>query len=74
MRGLVHPFSGALYEVEPDGTIRVSKDGTSGIFTIDGRHLSGELRESDPQMCGWVGGPQVANHRFASDSIDSDRS
>jgi hypothetical protein len=25
--------------------------------------LEGEIRECDPQMCGWVGGPQVVNHR-----------
>lgn len=65
MRGLVHPFSKALYELDDDGTIRVTKDGVSGTFSLDGRHLAGELRECDPQMCGWVGGPQVANHRFS---------
>ncbi|MFM8857003.1 MAG: hypothetical protein ACKOI2_07315 [Actinomycetota bacterium] len=65
MRGLVHPFSKALYELDDDGTIRVTKDGVSGTFSLYGRHLAGELRECDPQMCGWVGGPQVANHRFS---------
>lgn len=64
--GLRHPFSGALYE--PDaGTVKVTaKDGRSGHFAPDGRWLSGDLREADPQMCGWVGGPRVANHRVGT--------
>ena len=36
------------------GTARL--ESRSGIFTVEGRHLAGELREWDPQMCGWVGG------------------
>jgi hypothetical protein len=71
MRGLVHPFSKALYELDENGNVHVSKDGISGTFSIDGRHLAGELRECDPQMCGWVAGPQVANHRFAQSAGDS---
>ena len=65
MRGIVHPFSKALYEQDGEGNIRVSKDGQSGIFAVDGRHLRGEIRECDPQMCVWVGGPQMANHRVS---------
>lgn len=67
MRGLIHPFSRALYELDGSGNIRVTLDGKSGIFATDGRYLSGDLRECDPQMCGWVGGPQIANHRIAQD-------
>ena len=68
MNGIIHPFSGALYERHDQGTIKVSKDGVWGIFTIDGRHIDGSLRECDPQMCGWVGGPQMANHRVMPNS------
>lgn len=71
MRGLIHPFSKALYELDAPGRIRVTKDGTWGIFTIDGRHLEGALRDCDPQMCGWIGGPQVANHRISASSPDA---
>lgn len=71
MRGLVHPFSKALYELDDEGNIRVTKDGVSGTFATDGRHLRGELRECDPQMCGWVGGPQIANHRLAQAPLDA---
>ena len=59
MNGIVHPFSGALYEQDGAGNIRVTAGDRSGIFTIRGRWLEGELRECDPQLCGWVGGPQV---------------
>lgn len=63
MRGLIHPFSRALYELTEDGHVKVSHDGRSGIFTVSGRYVSGEIRDCDPQVCGWVGGPQIANHR-----------
>ena len=36
------------------GTARL--ESRSGIFTVEVRNLAGELREWDPQMCGWVGG------------------
>jgi hypothetical protein len=64
MRGIIHPFSKALYEVDDDGNIRVTDGDRSGVFDTSGRWISGELRECDPQLCGWVGGPQIANHRL----------
>ena len=67
MRGIVHPFTKALYEQDGAGNIRVTHKERTGIFGVDGRWISGELRECDPQMCGWVGGPQVANHRLSAD-------
>ena len=63
MKGIVHPFSKALYEQDGNGNILVTHLGTNGTFSIKGKYISGELRECDPQLCGWVGGPQVANHR-----------
>lgn len=63
MNGIVHPFTGALHEQNGDGHIRVTLGEQSGIFGTDGHWISGELRECDPQLCGWVGGPQIANHR-----------
>ena len=64
--GIKHPFGGHLYEQDGEGNIRVTlADGSkSGIFATDGRYISGELRECDPQLCGWVGGPIMANHRL----------
>lgn len=68
MRGIVHPFSRALYEVDEHGNIRVTDGDRTGTFDVQGRWLAGELRECDPQLCGWVGGPQVANHRLGTES------
>ena len=62
-RGLVHPFSQALYEQDESDTIRVTDGDRWGRFNRDGSWIEGELRECDPQMCNWVGGPQVENHR-----------
>ena len=67
MRGLVHPFTGALYE--EDGTVRVTSASgdRAGIFGTDGHWISGDLRECDPQLCNWVGGPQLGSRRSAGD-------
>jgi hypothetical protein len=29
-----------------------------GVFDFEGRWISGELREADPHLCLWLGGPQ----------------
>ncbi len=63
MRGILHPFSKALYEQDGEGHIRVTDGDRSGLFTVGGRWVRGELLECDPQLCGWVGGPQIGNHR-----------
>lgn len=63
--GLYHPFTGALYE--QDGVNILVTDGErSGLFRRDGSWIEGELRECDPQLCNWIGGPIVANHRVGS--------
>jgi len=65
MLGVRHPFTGALYEQDGDGHIKVTrKDGTWGVFQRDGRWIRGEVEECDAQMCNWVGGPQVRNIRL----------
>lgn len=66
MKGIVHPFSKALYEQDGEGNIRVTDGDRVGIFGTDGHWISGELRECDPQLCGWVGGPQIGSHRMTS--------
>lgn len=68
MKGIVHPFSGALYEVDEDGNVRVTDGDHVGTFDRGGKWIAGELRECDPQLCGWVGGPQIANHRLSKQS------
>ncbi len=71
MRGITHPFTGALHEQDGEGNIKVTLDGRVGFFTTQGEYLSGELKECDPQLCGWVGGPQIANHRTGTTPVDS---
>ena len=29
------------------------------VFDHDGNWVSGELREADPNLCGWLAGPQL---------------
>jgi hypothetical protein len=71
--GLRHPFTHALYEKDedaagPTGLVRVTAtDGAVGRFHADGRWASGELREADPQLCGWVAGPKLGSRRVRVD-------
>jgi hypothetical protein len=52
----VHPFTAAVYKNIDRITVRVSLAGKEGIFTWDGRWLSGDLRQADPNMCIYVAG------------------
>lgn len=56
---LRHPLSGAIYALQDDGLVRVEEHGETGLFHADGRWKSGAIRNADPQMIGWVGGPQL---------------
>ena len=59
MRTRAHPLSRAIYDVREDGLVQVDQHGTTGVFDHDGRWVSGELRHADPQLCGWLAGPQL---------------
>ena len=59
MRTRRHPLSGAMYDVDDDGLVHVEKDGVTGVFDRDGVWQSGELTEADPNLCGWLAGPQL---------------
>jgi non-ribosomal peptide synthetase component E (peptide arylation enzyme) len=61
MRSIRHPLSGALYDLQTDGTVRVEKDGKSGTFRADGSYVSGDIYSADPQMCVWVGGRELSS-------------
>jgi hypothetical protein len=61
MRSIRHPLSGALYDLQTDGTVRVEKDGRSGTFRADGSYLSGDIYSADPQMCVWIGGRELGS-------------
>jgi len=67
MLGLRHPFTRALYEQDGKGNVVVTTaDGRIGTFDRVGVHVSGEVFEADPQLCGWIGGPKLAHHRIQS--------
>ena len=57
MPKLQHPLTGGIYQKQEDGRIQVEEDGKIGVFNLDGTWHSGELRNADPHMIGWVGGP-----------------
>jgi hypothetical protein len=65
VKGIRHPLTGALYERDGEGNVVVTHDGRWGRFTVEGRWLEGELVDGDPQLAGWVAGPQVPHHRIA---------
>lgn len=56
MRSIRHPLSGALYDLQSEGIVRVEKDGKPGLFRADGTWISGEIQFADPHMCVWIGG------------------
>ena len=70
MQGLYHPFSKALYERHGDGQIKVTDGDKVGVFTDEGEWIEGELRFCDPQLCGWVAGPLMLNHRMSEAATD----
>jgi len=60
MRRQRHALSGAMYEARDDGRVYVeSNEGAKGVFAADGTWISGELREADAHLCGWLGGRQL---------------
>ena len=57
MRSIRHPLSGALYDLEANGVLRVTAhDGKTGLFRGDGTYINGDLYFADPHLCGWIGG------------------
>jgi len=65
VKGVTHPFTGALYEQDGSGHVKVTEtDGRVGVFGVDGRWRSGDKLDIDFQLLGWVGGPKVQHHRL----------
>ena len=72
MRAIKHPLSGAIYDLQNDGTIRVEKDGKAGIFRADGTYVSGAIFFADPHLCVWIGGRELpSRHRQAAEASKS---
>jgi hypothetical protein len=62
MRTIRHPLSGGTYDLTEEGTIRVvDRDGRVGVFDATGTWISGDLKQSDPHLCLWIGGKELPN-------------
>jgi hypothetical protein len=60
VRTIKHPLSGALYDVQDDGRVRVeSTTGQVGIFDVHGVWQSGDLKQADPHLCLWIAGKEL---------------
>jgi hypothetical protein len=73
MRSIRHPLSGALYDLQLDGTIRVEKDGKVGIFRANGTRVSGDLYSVDPHLCVWIGGRELPSRSRRSPEASEQR-
>jgi hypothetical protein len=67
MRGIRHPLTGALYELDGEGHVLVSTDTESGTFTFHGEHVAGSLRFADPHMCVWLTAEAATNRYRTAD-------
>jgi 3-oxoacyl-[acyl-carrier protein] reductase len=57
---LRHPLTKAIYTARDDGNVDVEDtEGRRGVFQHDGIWLSGEVREADPHLLGFIAGPAV---------------
>jgi hypothetical protein len=62
MRTIKHPLSGAVYDLDVDGTVQVvAPDGRRGVFDACGVWISGEVKLADPHLCVWIGGKDLPN-------------
>ena len=74
MPSIKHPFDPeSLYQVDDEGNIRVSNGNKWGVFTREGRHLSGDIRQADPQLCVWVGNNPGQENQLRSAAVAAKR-
>ncbi len=67
---MTHPFdTDSLYELTEDGNIRITRDGKTGLFTGEGVHIEGDIREADPQLCNWITNVPPAEGQLATSRI-----
>jgi len=59
MPKMKHAISGAIYSLEPDGLVKVELNGATGYFDAQGRYQHGDIKQADPHMIGWLGGPKL---------------
>jgi hypothetical protein len=70
VRQIKHPLSGAVYELDEQGNVMVTKDDQVGVYDAEGCWLEGAVHTVDPELCRWIGnGPRQpadlsTNRRF----------
>jgi hypothetical protein len=76
MRTIKHPLSGAVYDLDVDGTIQVvAPDGRRGVFDARGVWISGDVKQADPHLCLWIGGKELPSRvRQAADAPENEGS
>ena len=53
-----HPMNGHIYERVELGRVRViDLDGNESLFDDEGTYLEGPIKQADPHLCKWIGGP-----------------
>lgn len=77
LRKYVAAASGETFEELDGGLVRATTaDGKSGVFHIDGRWVSGELRQTNIHMLMFTGGPRIPqefNYRWPEVPVDTAR-
>ncbi len=69
MRAIKHPLSGAINDLQTDGTIALRGIARAGIFRAHGTYVSGDIYFADPHLCLWIGGRKLpSRHRQAAES------
>ena len=64
MPKLRHAVSGAIYDLEPEGLVRIeTPDGKTGWFNADASWHHGEVKEADPQIIGWIAGGRLPSRK-----------
>jgi hypothetical protein len=60
MRKYLMPLTQQVYEEIGEGRVRVTnRDGRTGIFTVQGRWVEGEVRDANVNMLLFTAGPNV---------------
>jgi hypothetical protein len=54
MVALRHPMSGTLYSQREGRQVVVGEGSDHGLFTAEGRWISGTRRTADAEMCRWL--------------------
>lgn len=56
-----HPMNGHIYERVELGRVKIiDLDGNESLFDDEATHIDGNIKQADPHLCQWIGGPTPA--------------